>query len=420
MKFIHCADIHLDSPLKGLELYEGAPEERIRGATRRALERLCDLALDEQVDFVLIAGDLYDGDWKDYNTGLYFTRQMQRLEESGIRVFVVAGNHDAASQLTKMLRPPPNVTVFATAHPQTREMPELGVAIHGQGFATSAVTENLAAGFPARRSAMFNIGLLHTSLDGRPGHANYAPCGLDTLRATGYDYWALGHVHTREIVSESPFVVFPGNLQGRHARETGTKGCTLVTVDDLSVRTVEHRDVTDLRWECTVADLTGTEHMHEVHTRIEEALAAARGAADNRLLAVRLRLCGASKLDARLRAQREQLANEVRASAVQLGGESIWVEKLLIETRPAVDEVAALERDDALGGLLRAIRDLAPDDAGLAALSVEFADFALKLPKDIRDADDGLDPTSPHVLSVALADVKALLMDELLARRSAV
>ena len=151
-RFLHAADVHLDSPLVGLARYESAPVEVVRGATRRAFENLVGVAIDEEVAFVLLAGDLYDGDWKDYRTGLFFVGQMAKLRDARIPVFVVAGNHDAASQLTKNLRPPDNVHFFSTKKPETRLLEAFDVAIHGQGFASRAVTEDLAAAVPSRRS----------------------------------------------------------------------------------------------------------------------------------------------------------------------------------------------------------------------------------------------------------------------------
>lgn len=228
-KFLHTADLHLDSPLVGLARYPGAPAEQLRAATRQALVALVDLAVREEISFVLIAGDLYDGDWKDYNTGLFFAHQMSRLNKSGIRVYIVAGNHDAASQMTRTLRLPENVTIFPIRRPCTEVLNDLRVALHGQGFPTSAVTADLAAGYPPALPHLFNIGVLHTSVTGRPGHETYAPCTLEGLLSKGYQYWALGHVHQREVLHQDPWVVFPGNLQGRHIRETGPKGCALVT-----------------------------------------------------------------------------------------------------------------------------------------------------------------------------------------------
>ena len=159
MKFIHAADIHLDSPLKGLERYEGAPVDEIRGATRRAFDNLVNLAIEEGAEVVLLAGDLYDGDWKDYNTGLFFVDRMRQLEIAGIHVFIVAGNHDAASQITKQLRLPSNVTLFSTSKPETAqiEIEGLELAVHGQGFAKREVTEDLSRGYPPAVPNKFNI-----------------------------------------------------------------------------------------------------------------------------------------------------------------------------------------------------------------------------------------------------------------------
>ena len=289
--------------------------EEIRGATRRAFENLIQLAIDEKVAFVLLAGDLYDGDWKDYNTGLFFTRQMLRLQDVGIMAYVVAGNHDAASQITKTLRAPQNVHVFGTRAPETVVLEKLGVAVHGQGFPTRAVTDDLSQRYPLADSDLFNIGLLHTSLDGRPGHEAYAPCTLDGLRSRGYQYWALGHVHKREVVAKEPWIVFPGNTQGRHARETGSKGCSLVTVDAGRVVAVEHRSLDVVRWSICSVDVSEAKTLDEVYDLAAHALADAVGGAEGRLVAARMRFEGACPVHTRLRAAREQVTNECRSLA---------------------------------------------------------------------------------------------------------
>ena len=181
-KFIHTADIHLDSPLRGLEAHEGAPVEEIRGATRRAFTSMVDLALQEPVDFILIAGDVFDGDWKDYNTGLYFIKQVRRLSETRIQVFIISGNHDAAGKMTRTLPYPDNVHVLSSRKPETQIIEDLKVAVHGQSFSKVAITDNLALDYPDPVPGHFNIGLLHTCGGGREGHAPYAPCTLDGLR----------------------------------------------------------------------------------------------------------------------------------------------------------------------------------------------------------------------------------------------
>ncbi|WP_043145702.1 metallophosphoesterase family protein [Sphingobium xenophagum] len=254
---MHAADIHLDSPLRGLSRYEGLPEEDIRGATRAAFDNLIQRALDEEVDFVVIAGDLFDGDWKDMGTGLYFARAMGRLAQADVPVFLLSGNHDAESVLTRSIPWPDNVKLFGTRRPETHVLPEFAVAVHGQSFATPAVTDNLVLAYPDVVEHHFNIGVLHTALAGRQGHAAYAPCSLEDLRSKHYDYWALGHVHEHEVVSEDPYVVFPGNTQGRTIRETGPKGAVIVTVEDAQIVTIEHVELDVLRWAHVEVDCTG-------------------------------------------------------------------------------------------------------------------------------------------------------------------
>lgn len=414
MKLIHAADVHLDSPLRGLERYEGAPTEALRGATRRALEHLVDLALDEAVTALLLAGDLYDGDWKDYNTGLFFVRQMERLRAAQIPVFVIAGNHDAASQLTRLLRLPDNVHLFATRAPESCIREDLGLAVHGQGFATRAVSDDLTRAYPLPCSGLFNIGLLHTSLDGRPGHETYAPCSRAGLRALGYDYWALGHVHRHEIVAHEPWIVFPGNLQGRHARETGAKGCCLVEVAGGQVQQVTHRPLDVARWFDCAVDVSEACSWEVVAARVGPQLTAIREAADGRLAAVRLRVTGVCAMDTRLRAAPDQLINECRALANAIGGEAMWIEKVLIETRREPSAAERLGHDEAFDSLLNAIRELALDAACLADLGAEFADLATKLPHELRSGDEPCDPSSAAFVRRSLHEAQELLLARLL------
>ena len=413
-KFIHAADIHLDSALHGLERYEGAPVDEIRSATRRAFDNLIELAIEEEVEFILLAGDLYDGDWKDYNTGLYFMERMGRLHDACVRVFLVAGNHDAASQITKQLRLPDNVTVFSTRTPEQVVLDDLNVAIVGQGFATRAVTDDLSKAYPQGDSQLFNIGLLHTCLDGKPGHEPYAPCSVDGLRSKGYQYWALGHVHKREEVSRDPWIVFPGNIQGRHIRETGPKGCTLVTVDNGDVINVEHRDLDVMRWSVCELDVSTSETVDEVYEQVRGGLQAALDVSEGRPVAVRLVLQGACSAHATLHADQEHWVQEYRATATGLGGAGIWLEKVSFKTKSSVSVDEVLERDDALSGLLRSIRDMELDRSALDELADEVSMLRQKLPAEMLGGDDPYDPGNPEVLKDTLEDIKELLVNRLL------
>jgi DNA repair exonuclease SbcCD nuclease subunit len=420
LKFLHAADIHLDSPLRGLERYEGAPVEEIRGATRRAFENLVDLALGEEVAFLLLAGDLYDGDWKDYNTGLFFAAQMRRLEEAGIPVFTIHGNHDAASQISKVLRPPGNVRTLSPRKPETVILDELEVAIHGQGFASAAVRDDLSAGYPAAVPHCFNIGLLHTSLDGRPGHAPYAPCTIAGLRSRGYQYWALGHVHEREVVAREPWIVFPGVLQGRHAREPGPKGASLVTVRDREVASVEHRDLDVLRWTACAVDAAGAADPEEILDRVAQTLEREIAAAAGRPVAARVTVQGACPAHGELLAASDRWIQECRSLALGFGDGAVWIEKVRFRTSPPDAGLDRLAGDDALGGLLRSLRDLEADAPELAVLAEGFADLRRKLPPELFEtggAEDAeaLDPTAPEQLREVLGEVKDLLLARLLA-----
>lgn len=366
MKLLHAADLHIDSPLRGLSRYPGAPVDVFRGAAREALANLVDFALAEDVGALLLAGDVYDGDWKDYRTGLYFTAQMQRLRDAGIRVYMVAGNHDAQSKITKELRLPANVHRFSTARPETVEDHELGIAVHGQGFADRDIQDNLAAEYPKARDGYFNVGLLHTALQGAEGHDMYAPCRVEDLTARGYDYWALGHIHARTVVrAGDPWIVFPGNLQGRHARETGPKGATLITVGGADPD-VRHHDLDAVRWEHLHVDVSGVSDDSGVLGLAEQAMRGATRAADGRPLAVRISFTGTSDAHELLWRDRERIDNELRAAAIDM--DDLWVERIRVATSRVTADEDTADTTALLGDLRRTASALGGDAAALEKL----------------------------------------------------
>ena len=398
-RFIHAADIHLDSPLRGLDQYEGAPVEALREATREALGNLVDLAIDREVDFVLIAGDLYDGAWKDYNTGLFFARQMARLAGHDIRVYLIQGNHDAENKMTRRLEWPGNVTSFSTKAPESHAVSGLEVVIHGQGFATQAVTDDLAANYPPAEPGAFNIGMLHTSVDGREGHDSYAPTTLARLREHGYDYWALGHIHQRECLHDAePAIHFPGNIQGRHIRETGAKGCLVVEVDNARAVTVEFVPLDVVRWAEVEVDCSDADTLEDCLDAVGAALESAQSSADGRLLAARVVPTGASPAYGLLAAHPEQLRQDVRARALECGGEGIWLEKVKNRTEPPAESQPDL--DGPLAEILAIASEWQESDAALAEISEPIASMLGKVPVELRPDAKALleDPDSRAAL----------------------
>ena len=384
-KFLHAADLHLDSQLRGLDRYDTAPVEAIRNATRRAVENLVALAIAEQVKFVVIAGDIYDGDWKDFNTGLFFSQQMARLREASIAVYLISGNHDAASRISRSLSLPENVVVFSTEAPQTVTDAATGAILHGQGFADQREVRNLSKHYPAADRGAFNIGILHTSATGYQGHDNYAPCTTDDMSRLGYDYWALGHIHTRHTLAEDGTrIEFPGNTQGRHIRETGPKGCLLVTVAGHDC-TVEFCSLDVFRWDVLTVDASHSATVADVLDSVTGQLRQAVVRAEDRPLAVRIVLTGRTTAHTALTRKPLALEAEVRNAATAEAGTAVWVEKVRVQTLPlsmATDDFAA----GPLSELRQQISCIADDDVRLIELAAELADLQRKLPPEVLHA----------------------------------
>ena len=365
--------------------------ERLRLATREALTALIDTAIERKVDFVVIAGDLYDGDWRDYQTGVFFVRQMHRLAAAAIPVYLIHGNHDAQNQMTRSLSLPDNVHVFSHEAAETKIIDGLDVALHGTSYAERAVTDNLVPGYPAPIAGAFNIGVLHTGLGGRGGHANYAPCSLDELTAKGYDYWALGHVHGAEVLAEHPHVVFSGNLQGRSIRETGAKSAYEVVVEDGRVAELRPIYCDVARWAESGVDVSAADDFNDVIAAMRLAIETGADAVDGRLLAIRLRLTGTTALHDSLAAAPERLLAEARAAASGLSSTPVYVEKVKQATEPELDATTRRERQDALGEMQRLLDEATNDPDIRAMIEKDIRRLAERLPHEIREhADDAL------------------------------
>lgn len=413
MRIIHAADIHLDSPLTGLAARAGERASELVGATRRAFEAMVDYAIENEVALILIAGDLYDGDWRDFSTGLFFVRAMARLERAGIRVAVIKGNHDAENLMTRSLKWPGNVKVFRADRAETWALDDLGVAIHGRSFPRRDVTDDMAAGYPGPRAGYLNIGLLHTAADGKLGHTPYAPCTVGDLAAKGYDYWALGHVHKRSVLNERPWIVFPGNLQGRHANETGPKGFSLITVEDQAIVSVEHIPIDVVRWEQLRVDLTGCADFDEACDRIRDGVGDAVDRAEGRTLAVRLILGGRTPAHRALAGDLERTNAECAGLAEQSGGD-VWLERVVVDTGE-FDEAPPAD-SDSLGELLRTVDEIRTSPDEIAAVRAELEQALARMPTRVREVG-GLDALDDAFLGSVLEGAAAALRHRILDRR---
>jgi DNA repair exonuclease SbcCD nuclease subunit len=351
--FLHCADLHLGSPLLGLSLKDEAIARRFAQASRDALSDLITTTIAERVAFVLIAGDVYDGEWKDTAIGLFFARELSRLHREEIPVFIIHGNHDAKNVVTSAIPLPGNVTTFPVKRAKTQKLEALRVAIHGRSFQEREETENWAPTYPEALTGYFNIGMLHTSCDGKPGHASYAPCTTQDLVAKGYDYWALGHVHQFEVLHENPHIVYPGNLQGRSIRECGPKGAVFVDVQDGRVRDLRRVITDQARWAEVVLDASGHDNREALLSAVAQAFRPVAGEAEGKLVAARLRLTGATVLHRSLLADHGGFAVDALAAAQQ-NAEDIWIEKLRLDTRDLVEasgeDLAGVDLDALLAG----------------------------------------------------------------------
>lgn len=413
MKFIHAADMHIDSPLHGLSCYEGAPVNRLRGATRRALENLVSVALEERVDFVVIAGDLFNGQWRDMQTGLFTAGQFRRLERENIPVFLVRGNHDAESQVRQAITWPTNVREFSARRAETIRLDALGVALHGRSFASPEVPDDPIPDYPAPLPDCFNIGLLHTNVDGTPGHDRYAPTSRKALENKGYQYWALGHIHKRQTISEEPYIAYSGNLQGRHVNEGGPKGCLLVTVEDRQIEQVEFRATDVVRWYRADIALRPTDGLPELYAAVQDKLQQCVAQSDGCLAAVRLVLRGRCAAHRALlhRGQQEEAVGQIRNLANEWD-EAAWVEEVRWEMAPPLDVEQLRQGGDLLGDLLRQVQHLGETPEGLAAIGDRLGVLEAYRAGVLKEA--GIDVRDPERVRAWLAQAEGLLLSSLL------
>lgn len=403
-RFVHTADLHLDSPLKSLALRDDALAELVATASRDALTAIVDLCLAEDVEALIVAGDLYDGQETSMKTAAFLAAEMTRLADGGVRVFIVRGNHDAQSTITKELQLPPAVQVFdgRGGFVSFESRDGLEIAVHGVSFSQAHMPDSLLPKYKPPVQNAFNIGVMHTSLDGAPGHDPYAPVSAAALADHGYDYWALGHIHRRAVHNVSPAIVMPGIPQGRHVNEDGPKSVTLATVADGGAVTLAERSVAQVAFARLAVDLPEDEDWDGLRRRLTGAFSAVAEQASAPENILRLELTTADDFAWRLRRD----ADLLRETATEIAGriDGVWVEKIAVETRDVADAASATpaaELHEFFAETL-ATPEFQTEAAEIVAALVSTPD----IPAELRD-DFGADEAATQQTALRLAEAGA-------------
>lgn len=385
-RFIHSADLHLDSPLRSLALRDAALADSVDTATRQALMRMVDLCLVERVNALVLAGDLYDGSQTSMKTARFLGDQISRLDEAGIRVFIIRGNHDALSKISHELVFPESVKIYTGHAEAVLVQPEASdppVYIHGLSFAQAHVTESLLRKYKPAVSGAVNIGILHTSLGGAPGHDLYSPCSLAELGETGFHYWALGHIHKRSVnrLPNGCTIVMPGMPQGRDIGEAGAKSVTLVTIRDNGAVETEERVVGPARFEKLTINVADSLTWEDLVRHLRRTLTKARDDIKAEQLIARVRLTGQTPLAWRIRRDQDLLKTEL-AMATEMAG-ACGVEQLEIACQPP--EALRPMADNPLMELRRLIDQQIIAEPGFQSEMMMIAEELIKqLPQECR------------------------------------
>lgn len=358
LRFIHTADLHLDSPFRGVAEVAPALQQTLREATFQAFDNIIELCLQRQVDCLLMAGDVYDAGDRSLRALTRLRRSFERLAEHDISVFLCHGNHDPLSGWGAGFPWPDNVCVFGADSVEAKPVARYGkeiARVYGISYGTEKVTDNLALKFRRDADAPWAIGLLHANVGGDPNHGNYAPCQLDDLIQSGFDYWALGHIHTRKVLRQrDPVIVYPGNPQGRHVKEPGPRGCYVVEVDASGQVEYEFVAVDVVRWDEQIIEIDGMREMDELLQGIDARVETLRGMNQGRGLIVRWRFCGRGALHHEL--ARPGRLDDLLATLRDTWGEGtsfVWSESIIDNTDPEIDRTAVLEEENLLGDFVR-------------------------------------------------------------------
>ncbi len=270
-KFLHASDLHLDTPFEGIKVFDPKISEMLKDASIKAWERLVDLAIAKDVDFVLLAGDIYDGTFRGVRARSRLLAGLRKLSEDGIKVFIVQGNHDPVDEggLIPKDQEIEGVYVFPprTSHRVAFSAKDGdSVEIHGVSYGSRSETEDLSTYLEQPSHNGFSIALLHASVGGDPNHEPYSPTTVTKLESLGFDYYALGHIHTRQLLSTDPLIVYSGNSQGRSPKpsELGLKGCYEVNVDRNSAPVLTFYQLGPIVFDHIVVDIADSDSFEDI------------------------------------------------------------------------------------------------------------------------------------------------------------
>jgi exonuclease SbcD len=381
-RFLHTADLHLDSPCVGLRSISDHLQKQLQESTFQAFERIVDLCLQYEVDFLTIAGDLYDGADRSLRAQIFVREQIKRLEEAGIQVFVIHGNHDHMGGQITPLKWSENVHVFPAGTVSFasvyREGEEIA-RVYGISYPKQSVTERYVRKFRKDPDAPYSIGLLHTNVGDASDHANYAPATIEELVQTGMDFWGLGHIHLPQVLRErDPVILYPGNPQGRHIREPGERGCYLVEVDGNGEETLTFLPTASFCWREWIVELRDEESEGELLDRIVKDLMnlTERENQGSSQWIVRVQIRGRGVLHAAF--QESEFIRQFQDSLqtmLELGNVPVWIESVKTATQPLLDLDALRKQPNFIGDFLSVRQQLEADPGGLQDLREALRDL---------------------------------------------
>lgn len=417
IKFIHTADLHLDTPFTGLSEWNEDLADRLKDATFSSFQNIIDLAIRENIDFLVISGDIFDSEDQSLSAQRKFISELKRLSNQNISTYFICGNHDPINSWLDSLDLPDSVYRFGSKLEKKtyKKDGEDMVDIHGVSFANSVVEENLAQEYEvANDPATVSIALLHGTLGTSSEHENYAPFSMDDIAAKKFDYWALGHIHKKEVARESgPAVVYSGNPQGRDFGETGSKGCFLVEIDGQNNLDYNFKPTQEVRFERIEIDLSDTEKLNDLLEKIEQPEQFIDNYTDTSYM-LRITITGRTALHHKLNQPGEidQLMQDLNAGQLEKN-QFTWIDSIKVKTKPDIDLQQVQKGDNFPAEVLRYMQNFEQDDQKLDEL-IEEVRGDLKSSKAKKELEKLTQEEKQEILN----DSKMLLLDKLLTEES--